>query len=248
MIQLNILKWCDDKISYLKEKNIRFINGIPQLPVEYLYTDIPKAVSTFSYRNDIPPEVRKEAILTFYMFEDKLWPRLKKIDEDIVVLKEYGGIAGFDLSPSIKMLRPRQRLSILINAIYSCYCGTHGIRVLPNFRPGDMGTICAADFFPDNSYFIIGNHGCNRNGFKRYGQYMLQITLDKKKPDVLFVYGAITAREARELTTLYNLEIMTYPDRRNRVRNGSESYRYYLGDDKRLYKTSLVNLAKGGMA
>lgn len=65
MIQLNILKWCDDKISYLKENDIRFINGIPQLPTEYLYTDIPKAVSTFSYRNDIPQEVRKEAILTF---------------------------------------------------------------------------------------------------------------------------------------------------------------------------------------
>lgn len=248
MLQFNILKWCDDKISYLKENDICFVNDIPQLPQECLYTGIPKAVSTFAYRNDIPGEVRKESLLTFFMFEDKLWPRLKKVDEEIPILKEYGGITGFDLSPSIKMLRPRQRLSILINAIYSCYCGINGVRVLPNYRPGDMGTICAADFFPDNCNFIIGNHGCNNNGFKKYGQYLLQIILDKKNPAVLMVYGSISKREATELITRYRLEILTYPDRRNRVRNGSKSYRYYLGNDNKLYKMPLLNLAKGGMS
>ena len=247
MLQFNILKWCDDKISYLKGKNIDFVDDIPQLPAEDIYTDIPKAVSTFSYRNDIPKEIRKEALLTFFMFEDKLWPRLKKIDDDIDILKEYGGASGFDLSPSVKMLRPRQKLSILINAIYSSYCGLHGIRILPNYRPGDLGTICAADFFPDGCNFIIGNHGCNNYGFKKYGQYELQIILDKKSPEVLFVYGGISKSEARELIIRYHLEIFTYPDRRNRVRNGSKSYRYYLGSDNKLYKASLLNFAKGGM-
>ena len=141
MIRFNILKWCDGKISYLKEQGISFKKGIPQLPEDYIYKGRPSAVSTYAYRNDIPEESRPGAILTYFMFEDKLWPRLNKIDTDIEVLKEYGGVSGFDLSPSVGMLRPRQRLSILINALHSCYLGSMGIKILRNpmcggFLPG----------------------------------------------------------------------------------------------------------------
>lgn len=32
MFNFNLIKWCDDKITYLKKNNIVFKNGIPQLP------------------------------------------------------------------------------------------------------------------------------------------------------------------------------------------------------------------------
>ena len=232
MMQFNILRWCDDKISHLKEQGITFKRGIPQLPIEYTYTGTPSAVSTFAYRNDIPETAKANALLTYFMFEDKLWPRLAKIDDDIEILKEYGGVSGFDLSPSIGMLRPRQRLSILVNAIHACYLGTKGIKILPNYRAGDFGTLCAADYFPDECSFIVGNLGCTNNGFKAYGEYQLDIVLQKKNPSILFVYGSIFKREAARLIRQHGFEIISFPDRRNRVRNNSRSYRYYLSEDE----------------
>ena len=247
MMQFNILKWCDEKMSYLKEQGIKIKNGIPQLPENYLYTDMPSAISTYSYRNDIPKPIRKNSLITFFMFEDHLWPRLYKIDSELKVLQEYGGICGFDLSPSIEMLRPRQLLSILVNAIYACYFGTKGIKILPNYRAGDFGTLCAADFFPDNCSFIIGNLGCERHGYGKYGEYQLEILLRKKSPDIIYVYGSIRKKEIESLILKNCFEIITFPDRRNRVRNNRKSYRYYLRENK-ICKDIYADLTKGGAA
>lgn len=225
-MKLNLLKWCDEKITYLKGKGVKFKNGIPQLPEDYIYTGCPKALSTFSTRNDIPEMYRKESILVFYMYERNLWPRLSKIDKDIKIMEMFAGIGGFDLSPSINMLRPRQKMSILINAIYSCYCGTKGIHILPNFRAGDFGTIRTANYFPDNVNFIIGNLGCRKKGVKNYGEYILEIALLEKKIETLYVYGSISNKEAEYLIRTYGFVIVKFPDRRNRIRNGDVSYIY----------------------
>lgn len=247
MITVNLLLWCDEKISYLKTRGIRFADGIPQLPDEYVYKDIPYMISTFAYRNDIPVEKRKASVLSFFMFEEKLWPRLKKIDEDIDIFQDYGGVTGFDFSPSVKMIRPRQKFSILLNAVYSCYCGLRGIKILPNYRPGDMGTICAADYFPNDCNFIVGNHGCNNNGFKDFGRYVLQIVLRKKKPGIIFFYGGISKAYALSLISRCGCEIITFPDRRNRVRNKSKSYHYFLSDKMKVCKEPYLSSVMGGM-
>lgn len=55
---------------------------------------------------------------------------MKGIDTENEIIS-HCGVSGFDLSPSIGMLRPRQRLSILVNAIHACYLGTKGIKILP---------------------------------------------------------------------------------------------------------------------
>lgn len=236
MYKFNLIKWCDDKISYLKKNNIVFKNGIPQLPSEFIYGTVPLYVSTFIYRNDIQPEHKKDSLLGFYMFENNLWPRLTKMDSDILIAKEYGGIIGFDLSPCIGMLRPRQRLSILVNAIFSCCYGLAGVKVLPNYRPGDISTVCAADYFPDNCSFMIGNLGCNRNGFKDYGLYLLKMALRKKNTNLVFVYGSISKADAYDLNKHYGISVISFPDRRNRVRNNSKSY-YYHATSKGFVKT-----------
>ncbi len=247
MLQFNILKWTDDKITYLKRHGIVFKKDIPQLPDEFIYKEAPRALSTFTYRKDIPDEIRDKSLLVFFEYENRLWPRLLKIDSDICIAKEYGGIVGFDLSPCVGMLRPRQKHSIMINAIHACYCGINGIKILPNFRGGDLGTICIADFFPDDCPFMIGNLGCTNNGFKEYGEYQLDILLLKKTPKILFVYGSITKSEAGRLIKRNGFDIISFPDRRNRVRNNSKSYRYYMLDGK-ICKVRYADLTKGGVA
>ena len=217
------------------------------MPDEFIYKEIPCALSTFTYRKDIPDNIKKKALLAFYEYENRLWPRLPKIDNDIEIAKQYGGIVGFDLSPCVGMLRPRQKHSIMINAIHSCYCGLQGIKILPNYRAGSLGTICLADYFPDDCSFMVGNLGCAQNGFKEYGDYQLDIVLLKKEPKTLFIYGSIFKREAERLIKRNGFEIISFPDRRGRVRNNSKSYHYYLSEGK-VCKEPYADLTKGGVA
>ena len=247
MLKFNIIKWADEKVSSLKKTGISFINGVPQMNNEYIYTEQPAMVTTYKYRRNIPDGLKSRSLLTYYMYEPDLWPRLYKVDDEIEVLKEYGGIVGFDLSPCVGMLRPRQRFSILINALFSCYCGMKGIKVLPNYRAGDFGTIAMAHFFPNDCSFMIGNHGCNSNEFVSYSEYQLEIILDGSEIDILYVYGSIRRREAEKLVLKYGLEIITFPDRRNRVRNGSKAYRYYTKEHK-LHRQEYVCASEGGAA
>ena len=118
-MKFNILEWCDDMITHLKESDIDFENGVAVLKKEFIYQDEVSMVSTYKYRNDIPNELKKTSLLTYFMPDDNLFNRIKKLEEEIPIMREYGGICGFDLSPSVGMLRPRQRFSILINSIFN---------------------------------------------------------------------------------------------------------------------------------
>ena len=53
--------------------------------------------------------------------------------------------------------------------------------------------------------------------------------------------------EAEKLVLKYGLEIITFPDRRNRVRNGSKAYRYYTKEHK-LHRQEYVCASEGGAA
>ncbi len=246
MLNFNILKWCDEKITYLKSSDIRFVDGMPQIPENFLYTDYPIDVVPYCFRKQVEVADKNKTLLAFYMLEKYLWPRLSKIDSDINEMKNYAGIVGFDLSPSVGMLRPRQLLSILVNSIYDCYVGSKGVKVMPNYRAGDFGTICFADCFPDNKPFMIGNLGCNNNGFKEYGLYQLGIILRKKKPGTLYMFGGISKSNALMLIRKYGVELIGFADNRSRKRNGYESYRYCLSENT-LIKENYPKM-KGGEA
>lgn len=224
----NILIWSDEMISQLKEKGIRFENGVAVIPEKFIYQDKVSMISTYKYRNDIPDRLKSTSLLAYFMPDDNLFNRIRKLETEIPIMKEYGGICGFDLSPSVGMLRPRQRFSILINSIFNTYCGSCGVKILPNSRVGDLGTMSMTGSFPNGMDFITGKHGCNSYGFKEYGLYQLCLQIHEKQPHILYVYGNVSLKEARVLfrySKNVNFNIITFPDRRNRVRNKAQPHR-----------------------
>ncbi|MBQ7501186.1 hypothetical protein IJT93_00525 [bacterium] len=223
-IYKNLLLWCDDKISFLKRHNIKFQSGVAIIPPECIYTDIPRMVSTYQYRSDIPADLKAKSLLTYFTPDSGLWNRLFKIEDEIPTLLEYGGIAGFDLSPSLGMLRPRQKFSITINSVFNCYCALHGVKILPNARLGDMSTMSMSASIPDGVNFISSRLGCKRNGFKAFGRYQVKLLLQQIRPRILFIYGRVSLDEACDPINRYGIDIVCYPDRRSRVRNNAEIY------------------------
>lgn len=247
-MNFNILTWCDNIISHLKENEIIFDNGVAILPKESIYTGPIEMLSTYKYRRDIPPNLQKSSLLCFFMPEENLFPRLRSIHDDITEFQKYGGICGFDLSPSIGMLIPRQKLSILINSLYNCYCAIHGIKILPNSRVGDFSTLSMTSSFPNNVGFISGMLGCNKYGFKNYGLYQLCLTISTKNPPVIYIYGGLSKKDATLLfkySPRNDFKIFVFRDRRNRKRNNAQNYFFSYSDSKDVKKSSLYDI-KGG--
>ena len=215
----NLINWCDQKITFLKKNGIEFSKGLPVIPQKSLYSDIPYMVETYAHRHDIPSEIRSSSLISYFENDRNLMNRLYKIDDEIEVLKQYGGICGFDLSPCVTMLRPRQKLSLLVSAVFNCYVALHGVKVLINARIGDLSTTSLVNNIPAQSNFITGEIGCHNNGYKAYGLYQLKLIKNKIHPKIIFVYGFLSNKDIRIICDNSNQLFIVYPNRRRRMRD-----------------------------
>ena len=91
--------------------------------------------------------------------------------------------------------------------------------------------------------------GCRNNGFKKYGLFQLKYFIRQVHPSVLYVYGALSKKEAADLFYDKDFIIKVFPDRRNRVRNGAKSYSYIYtnGTVSKLYDSMTFPALEGGM-
>lgn len=224
MINLNILKWLDNRITYLKNNNIKFNSGVAILEERMLYNDIPVEVEPYDYRNDVSDENKKKTVLLFYMDDRRLLPRLKNFENDIQEMKEYAAVSGFDISASILMLRMRQKLCMLINSVYNCCLGLAGIKILPNARCGDFGTISLLGMYPKGCNIIISNHGCKKHGFKYYGLYQTLYINDFLKPKQIFSYGNVSKKEYKFINKKYKNNIIVFPEHRKKRQYKKSAY------------------------
>lgn len=200
---MGIIEWCDRNLTKLKENNIKIINGIPTIPNKMIYEGVPEYIETYQYRSEIPVNKRKKSLLAFYSFEDRLWSRLNRIDEDSQTIKEeYGGIVGMDISPSVLMLRPRQYHSMLINAIYNCLMALNGVKVAINARVGDLGTMRFINMVPKNKTLVFSNLGC-RGKFMDYSLYQFKYWIENNKPKIVCLYGALSSKCINKLKKLH---------------------------------------------
>ena len=216
----NLIKWLDEKISFLKENGIIFVNGMPIMPRAALYTGIPEMIETYAHRHCVPNEIRPQTLLSYFDNDDNLANRLFKIDDEIEEIRLYGGICGFDLSSCITMLRPRQKISLLTCAVFNCYVALHGIKVLLNCRVGDLTTMSLIDNIPPYTNIISGELGCHNNPLKMYGIYQLRLIMKKVSPGILFVYGNLSKKDIWYIFGRRPQMIILYPDHRHRTRDG----------------------------
>lgn len=246
---VNLISWCDENISLLKANGISFEGGLAHLPQDAVYNDIPYCIVPFRYRNDIPVDHKKDALLAFFTADTDLFPRLERIDDDIKILTEYGGMCGFDMSPCIGMLRPRQQMSLLISSIYNCRCALAGIKIVPNARVGDLGTICLVSAsIPQCSMIVTGELGCRQKKLKSYGLYQLGQIIQEHKPEKVLVYGGFSITEASQCAANIHPQFLVYPGRRSRMRNHKKPYQIVFYGNHYEKVPFDVNGSEGGAA
>lgn len=195
---MNLIKWCDEKITILKENDIKFLNGRPCLPEKMIYDNVPKYIETYQFRNEIPLKDRSKTLICFYSDDKRLWRRLITFDEDCKIFSKYAGIVGMDLSPSVNMLKPRQLQSILINSIYNCLIAIRGIKVAISARLGDLSTNVIIDEYSKNKTLIFGNLGCKGN-FLNYSYIQFSERIKNENPNNVCIYGSLSAKDIKNL-------------------------------------------------
>lgn len=198
---MNLIKRCDEKITFLKKNKIKFFNGRPCISEDMIYENVPTYIETYQFRNEIPLKDRNKSLICFYSDDKRLWRRLMTIDEDCKIFAKYAGIVGMDLSPSVNMLRPRQLQSILINSIYNCLVSINGIKIAINARIGDLSTNNIINDFCKNKTLVFGNLGC-KGKFLTYSYFQFIVRIKIEKPKNICIYGTLSKKDIHKLEKL----------------------------------------------
>ena len=180
----------DKLYAYLSANGIRFNEyGYPIVPKEMLLSEHPDEVIPFFCRNQATHSVQR-TVLCFYSNDERIYPRLSKLDEDLDIYRKYMGICGFDLSPRINWDLNLQEFNILLSQLATVYLGLHGIRFFPNFRVGSWETINALSAYPHQSTFSVGTLGCAK-GLTEFNLAYMRAKILYSLPKTLLIYGPL---------------------------------------------------------
>lgn len=186
---MNLFKIADSLHSYLEENGIGFTeNGYPIIPEEMILKDFPDEMIPFEHHNSCTN--KQATVLSHFANDELLYRRLRNLEKDISICKEYMGVVGFDLSPRLGWNLEQQKFNLLINQLVNAYRAINGIKILPNFRIGELSTISALDSYPSNCLFAVGTLGCSR-GYTSINSTILRTKLLYKRPTGLLVYGKL---------------------------------------------------------
>lgn len=108
------------------------------------------------------------------------------------------GVCGFDLSPNIAWPVEQQLFNILLSQLYTAYLAVNGVKVIPNWRIGNLNTLKALNSYPRGIQFAAGALGSCRME-KSFGIPYMKAKIMVSNPSRLLIYGKLAYEYSREL-------------------------------------------------
>ena len=193
-MHLNLFAIADKLYRRLCENGIQFNQfGYPIIPPEQLVTNIPDEIIPFDRKNTCRNPER--TILCFFRNDELLYPCLNRLDEDNEIFCNFMGVCGFDLSPRREHDIKLQNFNLLMNRMVDAYRAVHGVKILPNFRTGNLSTLASLTSVPPESCFIAGTLGCSR-GYVLENSTLLKAKLLYARPQHMLIYGTLRSEYA----------------------------------------------------
>ena len=187
-------------------------NGLPMLPTEMQIKNIP--LEMFPYKQRALASKPECTVICAFSQDTLLEQRIRCLRENLIEYKAYMGVTGFDLSIRIGMSLEEQLRIAKINKIIDCYFAINGIKVLPNFRVGDVASIPTILNYSKGSAYAVGVIGCKR-GASYIDEAILRAKILYARPSRLLLYGEPKKngfRILRDMGTPFNV----YKDFRKR--------------------------------
>lgn len=188
-MQSSIFMIADHLYTFLSQHGIKFNTyGYPVIPDECILREVPEEIVPYDHRNAC--NCQAKTVVCFFEKDQRLYPRLHTLDEDINKLRGYLAVGGFDLSPRREHDKSLQKFNLLLNRMVDAYRAVHGIKILPNFRTGSIDTIHVLSSYPAGANFLVGTLGCSQRYLKQ-GDVLLKAKLIYARPENLFIYGPL---------------------------------------------------------
>ncbi len=160
--------------------------------------------------------------MCFFLPDEKIYPRIDHVFEEIEVLREYQSVCSLDLSVSKKMTRKLQNFNMLMNALYTAVLAYSGIKILPSLRCGDEKTIKLLYPYMKTSMWILGIHGCSKyKDLAWYDEYVFRSETIILRPQRLLLYGTPSKDEKSVLDDI-GIPYRSYLDFRKLYKKGGK--------------------------
>lgn len=186
--------------SKLKQEHWNFNQyGYPIFPREVLLSEIPSVMEPL--QNIRTCKHPSETLLCSFTKDKFINPRLERIFDEVSLYKKFMGLGEFDLSPRLSDDLKIQKTNILLSQLATAFIASKGVKIIPNFRIGNLSTLFTLESYPKNIPFVVGTLGCS----KRYGQIHEEIFVAKclkQRPSFLIIYGSLSKHYAKLLNDL----------------------------------------------
>ena len=210
MRKINLHRFAVELYIKLLKLGVKFNEfGYPICPKEMLLTEAPDEIIPFEHKNSCRNP--KKTDVCYFQKDKLLYRRLQKLDSDANILQHYMAVSGFDLSPRLQSDLKNQKFNILLNRMIDVYMAIKGIKILPNFRIGDLETIDSLSTYPVGSCFAVGTLGSSNWKVTETDLSYLMAKLLYIRPSKLLIYGKLKNEYKRILDEL-NVPFRVYED------------------------------------
>lgn len=148
----------------------------------------PEQVVTIDARNYPFVKDKKNTVLTFYMPDNRIFPRFRNLLREISLYQEYMGVAFPDMTVTADMDVELQKAIILCNHVFAAVLAGHGIKLLCNTRVGGHESMDILQNIPMDVMCISSFLGCDTSKtFIEAQEYIDKILI--LLPSKLVIYG-----------------------------------------------------------
>ncbi len=195
---MDIFSTIDNLYQYLADKDIDFTSdGFPIFSPKWFLNEWPDLVIPYSQRNNRRVADKKKTVICFFDKDQRLYPRLSKILDDLQEYKSYMGVIGMDVTVTDDMDKEWQKAILLLNLLFLTVLAVNGIKIIINTRSGGLepGEIFAG--IPENMMAASGFLGCDTIKNQDDLSYLSKILF--LLPEKLILYGKRDLKAEKQL-------------------------------------------------
>ena len=195
--------------------------GYPVVTSDMILSHVPADVELHTIDRLCEANNASKTIGVSFLPDDLIYRRLEHLEEDILRYQSLLAVGGFDLSPRVGMNPNLQRMNLLINLMATVRIALSGVRIVPNFRIGSVGTIDLLSLWPKGCTYVAGTLGCARGNVK-HNLALLKMKLMVAEPSELVIYGSLRKEYRAELES-QGVPYRVFADRNERRHMKSET-------------------------
>lgn len=200
----------DELYLYLQDKEMKFDSeGFPIFTSEMFLKEWPELVILFSQRKNKRVINKKKTVLCFYDKDQKLYPRIKKVIDEIDEYKKFMGVVGLDITITEDMDEEWQRAIALLNQLFLAVIAVNGIKIVLNTRTAGIPNESFFENVPQDVMVASGFLGCEILENEYDFSYLKKII--KLLPNKLILYGKHDKKVENQLD-IVGIDYRVYKD------------------------------------